>query len=131
MPPFLLLVHNCNMQNYEDYIAIIGAGISGLALGCILKKADIPVIIFEKSTHSHRQRASCVPARIFPVLLVLHYQYAWRGGTAVGLLPDIDVFVARLNSGPLQRFSDARRELEEGSDSRLARHLLGTPAGCA
>ena len=50
MPPFLLLVHNCNMQNYEDYIAIIGAGISGLALGCILKKADIPVIIFEKST---------------------------------------------------------------------------------
>ena len=51
MPPFLLLVHNCNMQNYEDYIAIIGAGISGLALGCILKKADIPVIIFEKSTN--------------------------------------------------------------------------------
>ena len=50
MPPFLLLVHNCYMQNYEDYIAIIGAGISGLALGCILKKADIPVIIFEKST---------------------------------------------------------------------------------
>ena len=50
MPPFLLLVHNCNMQNYEDFIAIIGAGISGLALGCILKKADIPVIIFEKST---------------------------------------------------------------------------------
>lgn len=51
MPPFLLLVHNCNMQNYEDFIAIIGAGISGLALGCILKKADIPVIIFEKSTN--------------------------------------------------------------------------------
>ena len=51
MPPFLLLVHNCYMQNYEDYIAIIGAGISGLALGCILKKADIPVIIFEKSTN--------------------------------------------------------------------------------
>ena len=50
MPPFLLLVHNCYMQNYEDYIAIIGAGISGLALGCILKKADMPVIIFEKST---------------------------------------------------------------------------------
>jgi len=38
------------MQNYEDFIAIIGAGISGLALGCILKKADMPVIIFEKST---------------------------------------------------------------------------------
>ena len=50
MPPFLLIVHNYNMQNYEDYIAIIGAGISGIALGCILKKADIPVIIFEKST---------------------------------------------------------------------------------
>ena len=51
MPPFLLLVHNYNMQNYENYIGIIGAGISGLALGCILKKADIPVVIFEKSTN--------------------------------------------------------------------------------
>ncbi|MEL1232013.1 MAG: FAD-dependent monooxygenase, partial [Candidatus Neomarinimicrobiota bacterium] len=37
------------MNKYSNHIAIIGAGISGLALGCILKKADIPVIIFEKS----------------------------------------------------------------------------------
>ena len=49
MPPFLLLVHNYNMQNYENYIGIIGAGISGLALACILKKAQIPVVVFEKS----------------------------------------------------------------------------------
>ena len=51
MPPFLLLVHNYGMSKYQNYIAIIGAGIAGLALGCILKKAKIPVVIFEKSTN--------------------------------------------------------------------------------
>ena len=49
MPPFLLIVHNYAMSNYQNHIAIIGAGIAGLALGCILKKAKIPVVIFEKS----------------------------------------------------------------------------------
>jgi len=39
------------MSKYQDHIAIIGAGIAGLALGCILKKAKIPVVIFEKSTN--------------------------------------------------------------------------------
>ena len=38
------------MNNYSNHIAIIGAGISGLALGCILKKANIPVVLFEKSS---------------------------------------------------------------------------------
>ena len=52
MPPFLLLVHNCNMLTYQNHIAIIGAGISGITLGCILKKAKIPVVIFEKSNHT-------------------------------------------------------------------------------
>ncbi|MEL0115901.1 MAG: FAD-dependent monooxygenase [Gammaproteobacteria bacterium] len=37
------------MSNYHNHIAIIGAGISGLALACILKKAQIPVVVFEKS----------------------------------------------------------------------------------
>jgi 2-polyprenyl-6-methoxyphenol hydroxylase-like FAD-dependent oxidoreductase len=37
------------MSNYENHIAIIGAGIAGLTLGCVLKKAKIPVVIFEKS----------------------------------------------------------------------------------
>ncbi len=37
------------MSNYHNNIAIIGAGISGLALACILKKAQIPVVVFEKS----------------------------------------------------------------------------------
>ena len=37
------------MKNYSDHIAIIGAGIAGLTLGCVLKKEGIPVIIFEKS----------------------------------------------------------------------------------
>ena len=49
MPPFLLIVHNYDMSNYQNHIAIIGAGIAGLTLGCILKKANIPVVIFEKS----------------------------------------------------------------------------------
>ena len=37
------------MNKYHNHIAIIGAGISGLALACILKKANIPVVVFEKS----------------------------------------------------------------------------------
>ena len=38
------------MKDYSNHIAIIGAGISGLALGCMLKKANIPAIIFERSS---------------------------------------------------------------------------------
>ena len=38
------------MNDYSDHIAIIGAGISGLALGCTLKKAGVSCIIFEKSS---------------------------------------------------------------------------------
>jgi salicylate hydroxylase len=38
------------MTDYSNHIAIIGAGISGLALGCMLKKAHIPAIIFERSS---------------------------------------------------------------------------------
>ena len=41
-------MHN-NLVDYANHIAIIGSGISGLALGCVLKNAKIPVIIFEKS----------------------------------------------------------------------------------
>ena len=39
------------MSNYQNHIAIIGAGISGLALRLYFKKANIPVVIFEKSTN--------------------------------------------------------------------------------
>ena len=42
-------MHNESMDNYSNHIAIIGGGIAGLALGCVLKKEGIPVIIFEKS----------------------------------------------------------------------------------
>ena len=38
------------MNNYSNHIAIIGAGIAGLVLSCILKKANIPVVLFEKSS---------------------------------------------------------------------------------
>ena len=37
------------MNNYSNHIAIIGAGIAGLALGIILKKNNINCVIFEKS----------------------------------------------------------------------------------
>ena len=37
------------MKDYTNFIAIIGAGISGLALGIILQKKQIPCVIFEKS----------------------------------------------------------------------------------
>ena len=50
MPPFFIfIVHNYFMKDFSSHIGIIGAGISGLALGCFLKKANIPVVIFEKS----------------------------------------------------------------------------------
>ena len=42
-------MHNNVVNNYSNHIAIIGAGISGLALGCMLKKINTPVVIFEKS----------------------------------------------------------------------------------
>ena len=41
-------MHNNLVDIYKDYIAIIGAGISGLTLGIVLKKQNIPCIIFEK-----------------------------------------------------------------------------------
>ena len=51
MPPFFVpIVHNYFMNDYSDHIAIIGAGISGLALGCTLKKAGVSCIIFERSS---------------------------------------------------------------------------------
>ena len=37
------------MRDYKNFIAIIGAGISGLALGIMLQKKQIPCVIFEKS----------------------------------------------------------------------------------
>ena len=37
------------MKDYSNHIAIVGAGISGLALGIILQKNRIPCVIFEKS----------------------------------------------------------------------------------
>ena len=37
------------MEGYSNHIAIIGAGISGLALGIILQRNKIPCVIFEKS----------------------------------------------------------------------------------
>jgi salicylate hydroxylase len=50
MLPFFLSVkgHNNFVSIYKDHIAIIGAGISGLALGIVLKKHNIPCVIFEK-----------------------------------------------------------------------------------
>ena len=36
------------MSIYKNHIAIIGAGISGLMLGIILKKHNIPCVVFEK-----------------------------------------------------------------------------------
>ena len=41
-------MHNNLVNIYKNHIAIIGAGISGLTLGIVLKKQNIPCIIFEK-----------------------------------------------------------------------------------
>ena len=49
MPPFFFIGHNYYMKDYSNHIGIIGAGISGLALGSVLKANNIPCVIFEKS----------------------------------------------------------------------------------
>jgi salicylate hydroxylase len=51
MPPFFFIGHNYSMKDYSNHIGIIGAGISGLALGSILKTNNIPCVIFEKSNN--------------------------------------------------------------------------------
>ena len=43
--------HNSYVNNYENSVAIIGAGISGLALGSFLKENDISCVIFGKSSN--------------------------------------------------------------------------------
>ena len=50
MLPFFLFIkmHNNFVSIYKNHIAIIGAGISGLTLGIVLKKEKIPCVIFEK-----------------------------------------------------------------------------------
>ena len=42
-------MHNIFVNDFSNHIAIIGAGISGLTLGCILKAAGFQVVIFEKA----------------------------------------------------------------------------------
>tara|TARA_Y100001968_G_scaffold282193_1_gene279887 strand:+ start:831 stop:1973 length:1143 start_codon:yes stop_codon:yes gene_type:complete len=42
-------MHNTVVTKYDEHIAIIGAGISGLTLGISLKQNNIPCVIFEKS----------------------------------------------------------------------------------
>jgi len=42
-------MHNYEMNKYQDCIGIVGSGIAGLSLACILKESKIPVIVFEKS----------------------------------------------------------------------------------
>ncbi len=56
MLPFFLR-HNISMNDFSSHIAIIGAGISGLTLGCVLKESGVSVIIFEKSSRASEQGA--------------------------------------------------------------------------
>ena len=37
-----------HMNRYKDHVAIIGSGIAGLAIGCVLLREGIPSVIFEK-----------------------------------------------------------------------------------
>ena len=56
MLPFFLR-HNISMKDYSSHIAIIGAGISGLTLGCVLQQSGVQVAIFEKSSTASEQGA--------------------------------------------------------------------------
>mgnify|MGYP006227762143 FL=1 len=45
------------MSNFLNHIGIIGGGISGLTLGCTLKKYGINTVIFEKQPYNHKEGA--------------------------------------------------------------------------
>ena len=45
------------MSNFLNHIGIIGGGISGLALGCSLRKFGINTVIFEKEPNLHNEGA--------------------------------------------------------------------------
>ena len=45
------------MSNFLNHIGIIGGGISGLALGCSLRKFGINTVIFEKELNLHNEGA--------------------------------------------------------------------------
>ena len=45
------------MNNFLNHIGIIGGGISGLALGCSLRKFGINTVIFEKELNLHNEGA--------------------------------------------------------------------------
>ena len=45
------------MHDFSSYIGIIGGGISGLALGCTLRKYGIKTVIFEKEPNLHNEGA--------------------------------------------------------------------------
>ena len=45
------------MHDFSSYIGIIGGGISGLTLGCSLRKYGINTIIFEKEPNLHDEGA--------------------------------------------------------------------------
>ena len=59
-------MHNSDMNNFSDHLAIIGAGISGLALGCTMAKEGHSSIIFEKNKElgSHGAGISISPNAI-------------------------------------------------------------------
>jgi 2-polyprenyl-6-methoxyphenol hydroxylase-like FAD-dependent oxidoreductase len=56
-------MHNVVMEKYKDHIAIIGSGIAGLTIGCILLKEGVPSVIFEKHSElgSHGAGISLSP----------------------------------------------------------------------
>ena len=45
------------MSNFFNHIGIIGGGISGLTLGCTLRKYGINTVIFEKQPYNHKESA--------------------------------------------------------------------------
>tara|TARA_B100000212_G_scaffold266599_1_gene206092 strand:- start:3751 stop:4890 length:1140 start_codon:yes stop_codon:yes gene_type:complete len=45
------------VSNFFNHIGIIGGGISGLTLGCTLRKYGINTVIFEKQPYNHKESA--------------------------------------------------------------------------
>ena len=100
------------MKDHSNFIAIIGAGISGLALGIILQRNKIPCIIFEKSEKISEYGAGI---SISPNgLAVLNNLDVINDLKALSRQPDQAIFFSnnkKINQIPINVFTTTRKSI--------------------
>ena len=100
------------MKDHSNFIAIIGAGISGLALGIILQRNKIPCIIFEKAETISEYGAGI---SISPNgLAVLNNLDVIKDLKALSRQPDQAIFFSnnkKINQIPINVFTTTRKSI--------------------